>query len=281
MHGISSDHSNPGTGNNSSSVGSAAVAAAANLLATQTGATSISITKQPPSQPTTTNVIIKPPIMKDLVSHLSGSASVSVSNASSSSSSSTSLSSLSATSGGGGNGTTSLVVSVPLSPVAGGAALNLPGSGGGSSSASQNLFQQAIQNRSEHLNFPNASRSTTSQQQQHQSGGQSVSRSSPSIPTGGIGGHHHLGAEGHVGMLHRQSPLIQASNLNLDNGGRSSLSPQISGNVVHQSEGSGMLKVTYEKQPSSTSHGNIVSVSNSSRLASLQDDAMSSSRRSR
>lgn len=218
--------------------------------------------------------------MKDLGSHLSGSSNVSVSNTSSSSSSSSSLSSLSAS--GGGNGTTSLVVSVPLSPVAGGAALNLPGSGGGSSSslssASLNLFQQAIQNRSEHLNFPNASRSTSSQQQQQQSAGQSaaLSRSSPgSIPT------HHLGADVHVGMLHRQSPLIQASTLSMDNGGRSSLSPQISGNVVHQSEGSGMLKVTYEKQPSSSSHGNIVSVSNSSRLASLQDDAMSSSRRSR
>lgn len=253
LHGVT-DPNHSGSSSSSSSGGPAS--AAANLLATQTGATSISITKQPPAQPTTTNVIIKPPVIKDFGSHLSGG----VANSSAVISGS-----------GSGNGTTSLVVSVPLSPVSGGSSLNLPGGGASSSSTSQNLFQQAIQNRSEHLNFPNASR-TSSQ------GGQGValSRSSPNIP-GGVG--HHLGGDSHGGMLHRQSPLIQASSLSMDNGGRSSLSPSISGgNVMHTSEGSSMLKVTYEKQ---SPHGNIVSSGGAGRLASLQDEAMSSSRRSR
>lgn len=213
--------------------------AGGSLLATQTGATSISITKQPPAQLTTTNVIIKPPIIKDIGSHLSSGSSSAIS------------------SGGGNssatcNGTTNLVVSVPLSPV------NLGSSSGGGSSTSQNLFQQAIQNRSEHLNFSSAGRSG-----QQSSGHAALSRSSPII-TGMGGGDHH-----HSGMHHRQSPLIQSS-LGLDNGGRSSISPQIGGNAVHQSD-SGMLKVTYEKQ----AHGS------TSRLSALQDDMLSSSRRSR
>lgn len=84
--------------------------------------------------------------------------------------------------------------------------------------------------------------------------------------------------EHNVGMHHRQSPLIQSSNLNMmdNNGGRASASPSIGGNLVHQSD-SGMLKVTYEKQQSAA-HG---SLGNASRLAALQDDSMSSSRRSR
>lgn len=219
-----------------------------NLLATQTGATSISITKL--AQPTTTNVIIKPPIIKDIGIHLP---------------SATSSSSSAAASGAGptdrissGNGSGSLVVSVPLSPV------NL---GTTSASANQNLFQQAIQNRSEHLNFSNTSRSSSQPSSQT-----ALSRASPIIAGGHMGGGEH-----HGGMHHRQSPLIQSSSLGMDNGGRVSLSPSISGNVVHQSD-SGMLKVTYEKQ---SPHGNIVNPGNTSRLAVLQDDAMSSSRRSR
>lgn len=176
-----------------------------------------------------------------------------------------------------GNGTTSLVVSVPLSPVnvPGGGNLGVSSSssgsvgGGGASSASQNLFQQAIQNRGEHLNFSNTGRSSTSSQSNSQA---ALMRLSPIVSAGGGGGH--MGADHHGGMHHRQSPLIQSSSLGMDNGGRGSLSPSVGGNVVHQSD-SGMLKVTYEKQ---SVHGNIVSAG---RLAALQDDAMSSSRRSR
>lgn len=245
-----------------------------NLLATQTGATSISITKQPPqSQPTTTNVIIKPPVIKDIGNHLS------------SSTTTTSSSAAAVTSGGGGNGATSLVVSVPLSPVSvggggGGGPLSLPGgtlgsnsNSSASSSASQNLFQQAIQNRSEHLNFSSTGSSRSSSQPNQAA----LSRSSPII----AGTASHMGGDHHGGMQHhRQSPLIQSSNLGmLDNGGRGSLSPSMGGNVVHQSD-SGMLKVTYEKQ---AVHGNIVNPTGGAqgRLAALQDDAMSSSRRSR
>lgn len=216
-----------------------------NLHATQTGATSISITKQPS---TTTNVIIKPPIIKDIGSHLS--------------SSSTTASSVNSSGSVGPNGsssTTSLVVSVPLSPVNVPGAGSLGSSGSSSSSlASQNLFQQAIQNRSEHLNFSNTTGRSSSQPSSQAA---ALSRASPII----------AGADQHHGLHHRQSPLIQSSSLGLDNGGRSSLSPSMGGNVVHQSD-SGMLKVTYEKH---SPHGNV------SRLAALQDDAMSSSRRSR
>lgn len=164
-------------------------------------------------------------------------------------------------------------MSVPLSPVSAGA---VPLSGGSlgsnnsSSSTSQNLFQQAIQNRSEHLNFSNTGSSgSSSRASASQPNSQaSLSRSSPIVA-----GTHHMGGDHHGGMQHhRQSPLIQSSNLGMmDNGGRSSLSPS-----MHQSD-SGMLKVTYEKQ---AVHGNIVNPG-AGRLAALQDDAMSSSRRSR
>lgn len=262
MHGVS-DPNHSGSSSSSGGGGGSIVTAAANLLATQTGATSISITKQPAVQPTTTNVIIKPPVIKDFGSHLSAAANT--------------ASGASSSGPGSGNGPagSSLIVSVPLSPVSGGAPLQLPGSAGNSnsscSSTSQNLFQQAIQNRSEHLNFPNASRSTAP------SGpGVALSRSSPNMPGGGGGGHH-LSVDG--GILHRQSPLIQASSLSIDNGGRSSLSPSMSGgNIMMPSEGGGMLKITYEKQ---SSHGNLPGAVSAGRLASLQDDAMSSSRRSR
>lgn len=254
----------------SSSLGGALAsnnASSANLLATQTGATSISITKQPPAQSaSTTNVIIKPPIIKDIVGHLSAASSVAVASANNS-------------------GGPSLVVSVPLSPVSGATGLGLATSmssasvgGMGSvaqAAASQNLFQQAIQNRSEHLNF--SSRNSNSAQVA------AMSRVSPVIagggPVGGGGHHHHHGGD-HLATMHqRQSPLIQASSLNIDNGGRSSLSPSIqAGNAIHQSD-SGMLKITYEKQ---AVHSAIVNAGgNSNRLSALQDDAMSSGRRSR
>lgn len=264
-HGVSSAASNSVS---SSASGVGVGGSTVNLLATQTGATSISITKHLGSQLTTTNVIIKPPVINlpptTTSSVVVGGGVGGTGGASSGVA--------------GGNGTTSLVVSVPLSPAGpGGASLNLPGANS-SSSASQNLFQQAIQNRTEHLNFPNASR-TSSQTNQAP-----LSRSSPIIATnpggGGAVAHH----DGHGSMLmHRQSPLIQASNLSIvDNGsGRSSLSPSMSGTMMHQSD-SGMLKVTYEKQPPHGGGGNMaMNAGNAGRLAALQDDAMTTGRRSR
>lgn len=241
----------------------------AHLLATQTGATSISITKQPPlssSSSSTTNVIIKPRIIKDIAGHLSSAASASSSAAGHNN-------------GNSGSGGPSIVVSVPLSPVSGATGLGLAtsvnsgvGGGLGSATASQNLFQQAIQNRSEHLNF--TSRNSNSSQVA------AMSRVSPVIAGGGGGGsvsHHH---HEHLSAMHqRQSPLIQASNLNIDNGGRSSLSPSMqAGNPVHQSD-SGMLKITYEKQAAHSAIVNPTGTAN--RLSALQDDVMSSGRRSR
>lgn len=244
-----------------------------NLLATQTGATSISITKQPPMMMTTAssqNVIIKPPVIKDIGNSASAQAAA----------------------GSGMPGTPSLVVSVPLSSASGAAGLNLPAVNSASSSAGQNLFQQAIQNRGEHLNFSNAVSS------RHSS---SLNRASPiitgassALPGGGVSQqqqqqqsdlslmHHH----------HRQSPLVQSGHqqqLGVDNNGgaanRASKSPLMGGGLSagsqliggEQQMDTSMLKVSYEKQQTST----IVSAPAISRLSAIQDEITTSGRRSR
>lgn len=248
-----------------------------NLLATQTGATSISITKQPMASQTnaSSNVIIKPPIIKDLgVLHTS-----------------LPVTSSPAT-------TPSLVVSVPLSTASGAAGLNLnPAATNATatshSTAGQNLFQQAIQNRTEQLNFPNQTSSRHSTP---------ISRASPVITVGNSAMQqqqqqqqlhlHHQIADHHHPSLQRQSPLVhQVSSASgnalvvIDNGNRASVSPTVSthsqvlasGNLAMiQQTDSGMLKITYEKQQSA-----IVTPPNSNRLSAIQDEMAISGRRSR